>query len=155
MKNQPEQPRCASGETTVSKRPIFRTLLKVIQYVWVFPVTFFGLVAAGLTALTGGSVKVVSGTIEAGGGFAERLIEVLLRRKVSCMTVGHVILGLDPENLARARAHERIHVTQYEKWGAFFVPLYIASSLWAWSQGKHRYRDNVFEREAYAKAPVI
>jgi hypothetical protein len=141
--------------TPPARSTFMATILKAIKYLWAFPVTFFGLVAAGLTALTGGSVQVVSGVVEAGGGFAERLIEVLLRRKVSCMTVGHVILGLDPENLARARAHERVHVEQYEKWGALFIPLYIGSSLWAWSHGKHRYRDNVFEREAYSRAPVI
>jgi hypothetical protein len=155
MKNQPEQLQCASGHTIVSKRPVFELLLKAVQYVWAFPVTFLGLIAAALTALTGGSVKLVSGVVEAGGGFAEWIMRTLFRGKASCMTIGHVIIGFDPDNLARARAHERVHVTQYEKWGALFIPLYIASSLWAWSRGKHRYRDNVFEREAYAKAPVI
>ena len=129
------------------------SLLQVIKYVWVFPVTFLGLCIAGLTAITGGSVRCVSGAIEANGGFAEWVIRRILRTKVSCMTVGHVIIGLHPDGLALARAHEHVHIEQYEKWGVFFIPLYIGSSLLAWSQGKHRYRDNVFEREAYSRCP--
>jgi hypothetical protein len=31
------------------------------------------------------------------------------------------------------------------------VPLYIASSLVAWVEGKNVYHDNEFEREAYNK----
>ncbi len=128
-------------------------VLKTCKYIWVFPVTFFGLIIVGLTAVSGGSVRVDYGVIEAGGGFAKWLIEHALLGKVWCATLGHVIIGLDCEYLERMRAHELIHVQQYERWGILFIPLYIASSLWAWSQGKHRYRDNVFEREAYAKAP--
>ena len=128
-------------------------IIKALKYVWVSPVTIPGLVAVGLTSLSGGSVQIVGGVVEACGGFSEWMITRGLGRRVSCMTVGHVILGLDAESLGRARQHEHVHVRQYEKWGALFVPLYLGSSLVAWMRGKHYYRDNLFEREAYGKAP--
>ena len=126
--------------------------MRVVKYLWVSPVTVLGLLPAALAALSGGSTRVVGGVLEVWGGFATWLIHWGLRRKVSCMTVGHVILGLDADYLDRARAHEHVHVRQYEKWGPLFVPLYLGSSLVCWLRGQHYYRDNVFEREAYAKA---
>lgn len=123
------------------------------KYFWPSPVTLLGLLIAGLARLSGGSAKVIDGTVEAWGGLAAWMIESGLRRKVSCMTLGHVIIGINDEYLARARSHEHVHVRQYERWGPLFVPLYLASSLIAWFQGKHYYRDNVFEQEAYRLFP--
>jgi hypothetical protein len=125
---------------------------RFMAYLWVLPVTALGLAVSGLTILTGGNTRVVSGVLEAWGGFAAWLLGRVLRRRVSCATLGHVIIGLNAEYLDRARAHERVHVRQYEKWGLLFVPLYLGSSLMAWARGKHYYRDNAFEREAYERA---
>ena len=69
-------------------------------------------------------------------------------------SLGHVILGLSAHNLEAVRAHELVHVRQYERWGALFVPAYLASSLWHCPRGGCAYRDNRFEREAYAAAPA-
>jgi hypothetical protein len=124
---------------------------KTLKYVWAFPATLLGLGAVGLTAMTGGSVQYVAGVIEAWGGFSAWLFERGLGRRVSAMTLGHVIIGIDKHFLHRARAHEHVHIQQYEKWGPLFIPLYLASSVFAWVQGKHYYRDNVFEREAYGR----
>lgn len=128
-------------------------MVRALKYLWPLPVTAAGLVIVGITRLTGGSARIVGGVVEAWGGFGAWILECMFRRKASCMTVGHVIIGLNEEYLERARGHEHVHVRQYEKWGALFVPLYIASSLLAWFQGKHYYRDNVFEREAYRLFP--
>ena len=38
-------------------------VVKLLKYVWVFPATFMGLIAVGLTLLTGGGVRRVSGAI--------------------------------------------------------------------------------------------
>ena len=46
------------------------------------------------------------------------------------------------------RAHERVHVRQYEWWGPLFVPAYLLAGLWALIHGGHPYFDNRFEREA-------
>jgi hypothetical protein len=55
--------------------------------------------------------------------------------------------------LDHCRTHELVHVRQYERWGPLFVPAYLASSAIIWLRGGDPYRDNPFEREAYAVAP--
>jgi hypothetical protein len=125
-------------------------LLASLKFAWAFPVTLIGLIAVAVTKITGGSVRFVAGAIEAGGGFSAWVIRNLLRGRVTAMTLGHVILGVDDERLCLARQHEHIHIRQYERWGLLFIPLYAASSIIAWARGRHFYRDNVFEREAYA-----
>jgi hypothetical protein len=40
-------------------------------------------------------------------------------------------------------------VRQYERWGAFFFPAYLGSSLWQLVRGRDPYRHNRFEREAF------
>ncbi len=66
------------------------------------------------------------------------------------MTLGHVVFAETEAAHACTRRHERIHVRQYGRWGPFFLPAYGASSLAAWASGRDPYRDNRFEREAYA-----
>jgi hypothetical protein len=127
-------------------------LLRLLRYIWVFPVTLCGLIAVGLTLITGGSGQVFSGAVEAWGGFSAWVFKRVIRRGCA-MTIGHVIIGLNEHSISRYRQHEHVHIAQYEKWGPLFVPLYLASSLIAWVEGKHVYRDNVFEREAYSKFP--
>jgi hypothetical protein len=68
------------------------------------------------------------------------------------LTLGHVVLARDLPALQQTRAHERVHVRQYERWGPFFLPAYAAASLWALSRGRHPYVDNWFEREARQRA---
>jgi hypothetical protein len=68
------------------------------------------------------------------------------------ITFGHVIVGLDAATLDGVRAHEQVHVKQYERWGLLFGPAYLLSSLAQWMRGRRSYLDNRFEREAYAKA---
>ncbi|MCA1583289.1 MAG: hypothetical protein LC791_00470 [Acidobacteria bacterium] len=64
------------------------------------------------------------------------------------MALGHVVAARDAEALSSTRAHERAHVAQAERWGPFFVPAYLAASLWAVGRGEHPYFDNLFERDA-------
>jgi hypothetical protein len=66
------------------------------------------------------------------------------------MTLGHVVLGVDRQQLRRTRAHERVHVRQSERWGPLFLPAYAAASVWCIIRGRTAYFDNPFEREAYA-----
>ncbi len=67
---------------------------------------------------------------------------------MSAITFGHVVLGTSRAMLDATRAHERVHVRQYERWGPLFIPLYLAASLLAAVCGGHAYYDNLFEREA-------
>ena len=42
---------------------------------------------------------------------------------------------------------------QYERWGPFFLPAYLLSSLVALLLGRDPYLDNRFEREAFRDEP--
>jgi hypothetical protein len=52
--------------------------------------------------------------------------------------------------LAAARSHEHVHVSSTKAWGPFFLFAYAGSSLWQLLRGRRIYRDNFFERQAYA-----
>ena len=68
--------------------------------------------------------------------------------RFDAITLGHVVIGASPAALARCRAHERVHVRQYERFGVLFFPLYAASSALQWLRGRDPYWDNRFERQA-------
>jgi hypothetical protein len=120
-------------------------LRRILLYTWAAPTTLVGLVAGCLTLCTGGGVQRHAGALEFHGGFSRWLGR---RCGFSAMTLGHVIIGLDPLALAFCREHEQAHVRQVERWGGLFIPAYLAASLLAWWRGGHYYRDNWFERDA-------
>lgn len=98
----------------------------------------------------GARLAVVGGILEIGGGRLCRRIAGLPRLLCfSAVTFGHVIIGIDHDALAECRRHERVHVRQYECWGVFFFPLYLASSLLQVARGRNPYWHNYFERQAY------
>jgi hypothetical protein len=121
----------------------------MMRYVWAAPATALGLGVAML-ALPRGRARLVDGVIEAEGP----LLDWALRRVIplaggaAAITIGHVVVGRDRAALDVTRPHERVHVRQYERWGALFVPAYLLASLWAWARGGHAYFDNAFERAA-------
>ena len=123
----------------------------MVRYLWASPTTLLGL-ALALAALRRGRVLVVDGVLEVSGPLVRWGLTHLvpLRGGASAITLGHVVLGRDGRALDETRAHERVHVRQYERWGPLFVPLYLAASAWAVMRGGHFYFDNVFEREAMA-----
>jgi hypothetical protein len=122
---------------------------RIAAYVWAGPNTLLGL-AAGLAMLMfGAAASRIQGAIEFSGGaigllFASRLQPF----RFQAVTFGHVILGTSAAALAGARQHEHVHVRQYERWGPFFLPAYLASSAWQLVTGRHVYHDNYFERQA-------
>jgi len=63
------------------------------------------------------------------------------------ITFGHVVLCVDELDDALL-AHELVHVRQYERLGALFMPAYLWASTAAWLRGGHYYRDNRYEIEA-------
>ena len=69
-------------------------------------------------------------------------------RGAAAVTFGHVVVGRDQWALASCRAQERVHVRQYECWGPFFIPAYVAASVWAILRRRDPYFDNPFEVEA-------
>ncbi len=129
--------------------PRGRPLSRVVSYLWAAPVSLAALPAALAAAATGGYVRIHDGVLEAAGG----ILRPILARAVpgfaiSAITFGHVVLGADVEALVETRAHERVHVRQYERWGIFFLPLYALSSLVALARGRSLYAGNAFERQA-------
>jgi hypothetical protein len=118
-----------------------------LVYAWASPTTLVGLTAGALTLATGGQVQIRRGALEFHGGFSRWFLE---RRMVhaSAMTLGHAIIGRDPECLDRCRDHEQAHVRQVELWGGAFIPVYLLASLWAHARGYHYYLDNWFEVDA-------
>ncbi len=129
--------------------------VRIWRYLWPLPWTVAGIVAASLAALAGARWQVRQGVLEVHGGWVARCCGRLPPDcRFDAITVGHVILGIDACCLELARAHEHVHVRQYERWGPLFVPAYLASSAWQWVRGAAPYRDNRFEREAYRLAPV-
>ena len=71
---------------------------------------------------------------------------------VTAMTLGHTIIGQEKSELAIVRDHEQVHVRQYERWGPFFIPVYLGYSFWLWIQKRDCYMENPFEVEAYKLA---
>lgn len=131
------------------RRNEFRRALGLAGYAWAAPYSALGLVFGLVAVLLGARMRVRRGALEVGGGW---LGAAAARRcSYSAMTLGHVILGIDEATLDRVRAHEQVHVRQYERWGPLFLPAYFLSSLLQFVRGKRPYRDNHFERQAYAQ----
>ncbi len=123
--------------------------LMLLRYLWAGPTTLIGIVLAGVS-LRRGNVAIVDGVLEAHGPFLRRALASLtpLARGAEAMTLGHVVIGRDARALELTRAHERVHVRQYEWWGPFFIPAYLLAGVCAFVQGGHPYFDNRFERDA-------
>lgn len=130
-------------------------VLEILKYLWALPYTLFGFFVGGLGLLTGGRVARKGAIFEFHGGAVTWFLNSVPNGKTICaMTLGHVIFGKTQNALDIARAHEMVHVAQYGRWGFFFGPAYLLSSLVQQLKGNRPYRDNMFEREAYAKAPI-
>ena len=121
----------------------------LLRYVWAGPTTVVGLVVA-CALLRRGRAQLVDGVIEAHGPLLDLALRHLtpLAGGAAAITLGHVVIGRNARALAMTRAHERVHVRQYELWGPFFVPAYLAAGLYALARGGHPYYDNRFERDA-------
>jgi hypothetical protein len=131
-----------------------RLLLQSLKYLWAGPYTAAGLVLGLVAVLLGATWRVRGGAIEITGGLCGRWLARLPQRfAFSAMTLGHVILAVDRSALVVLRQHEHVHVRQYERWGVLFVPAYLLSSFFQLLRGRNPYRENHFERQAYALAP--
>lgn len=120
--------------------------------VWALPWTLLGLVMGLAALLTGGGMQRVGRVLEFYGGVLDWLLaRVPIAGGAAAMTLGHCVIARTKGDLARSRSHELVHVAQYERWGPFFVPAYFAACGWMLLSGRHYYRDNPFEREAFAK----
>lgn len=124
-------------------------LRRVWSLLWALPCSIVGMVLATLPLLAGGQARWSAGALEVTYRESEaacgRLARELAFRGI---VFGHVILAVTRDELLRIGPHERIHVQQYERWGALFFFAYGASSLWQLLQGRSAYWDNHFEVQA-------
>ena len=126
----------------MSQPPLWRILWRIL---WPAPWSLLGLLLGTCMLACGGRVQAQQGTLEFSGGALARL-----PWPMDGITFGHVILGRSAAHLALLRAHEQVHVRQYERWGLLFVPAYLSESAWQWLRGQRAYFDNRFECAARA-----
>lgn len=127
--------------------------MRLLKYLWAGPYTAFGAALGLLVLACGGTCRVEQGVLEFCGGLLGRGFARLPQPLAfSAMTLGHVILAVDRPALSQLRRHEHVHVRQYEHWGPLFVPAYLLSSLVQLLRGRDPYRENHFERQAFALA---
>ena len=122
-----------------------------LKYIWALPASATGVCTAAVASLVGAEINRVSGVLEV--SLAPR--NPALCKAVTCLpfaaiTLGHVVIACSAEQQAAHRAHERVHVAQYELWGAFFLLAYPLESLFQWVRGRRTYLDNRFEIAARA-----
>ena len=127
-----------------------------LRTLWTFPTTAVGLLVGIACTPLGARWQRVTGVLECHGGGVSWLLEhaTLLKGGALAITFGDVVLGRCRAALDLTRPHERVHVRQAHRWGPFFIPAYLLASLIAWLQRRDAYRDNIFEREAYAVSDV-
>ena len=117
--------------------------------VWAAPCTVLGLMIGAFPLALGGRIARRDGAIEI--TYRERQAacgHVARALPFRGIVFGHVILAVTGEKLERIRAHERVHVEQYERWGPLFFLAYGASGLWQLLHGRRPYWDNAFEVQA-------
>jgi hypothetical protein len=136
---------------SAAARAIF--VLHALRYLWALPASLVGLLLALPALATGATARRIEGALEIAGRPIDRaIVRLPAGMRFSAITFGHVIIGRDHAALARCRCHERIHVLQYERWGVLLLVLYPLSSLVQLLRGRHPYRDNAFEREAFQRS---
>lgn len=135
-------------------RPL-RVLARSWRYLWAAPNTLVGMLGLVLALCSGGRVRLVDGVFEVEGGLVAAILANIpfLEGGAAALTLGHVVMGQTRAFNEMLRAHERVHVEQYECWGPLFLPAYFASSAWAFATGRDFYRDNYFERVAFERVP--
>jgi hypothetical protein len=125
--------------------------LKFIRYLWAFPNTLIGLSFSTLALVSGGHAAFKCGILEVHGGICGWILRYCapIPGGAQAITFGHIVIARNASMLDLTRAHERVHVRQYERWGPFFLPAYSIVSLSLLLSGQDSYRQNYFEQEAF------
>ena len=127
-------------------------MIKLWKVLWAMPNTLLGCLIGFSSLPFGGRVQWRRGCLEFHDGPVSFLLKHMTIGSIVAMTLGHTILGISDQALRQVRDHEHVHVRQYERWGVFFLPAYLGSSLYLWIRGRDSYRENPFEIEAYSNS---
>jgi hypothetical protein len=119
----------------------------LLRYLWASPASAIGVAAAFPLWAFGARGAVRSGVLEVtlqsrNAGLASNLLPF------QAITLGHVVIATGELHQESLRAHERVHVKQYEHWGPVFLLAYPAESLFQLLRGRRPYLDNRFELQA-------
>jgi hypothetical protein len=130
--------------------PHFTAFHLASRLLWAAPCSALGLLLGATVLFAGGRMRWTQGALEC-SFVRDGAVALWLQRHqpFAAITLGHVIVALNAQHLQRLHAHERVHVKQFERWGALMLLAYPAASLWAWLKGHDPYLANCFEREAY------
>lgn len=113
-----------------------KRLAQITRLVWASPNTAIGLLFALLGLPFGARLSRSEGAIHVADHPILRWLPPV------AVTFGHCVLyrpGICPDDPVRRYDgkgwqrlgdHEHAHVRQYERWGPFFLPVYLASALW-------------------------
>ncbi|MCP4190477.1 MAG: hypothetical protein GY768_07595 [Planctomycetaceae bacterium] len=124
-------------------------IIRFLVVAWALPYSLIG-VLIGVGGLASGGVgQMRDGVLEFHGPLIAWLLDRLPLEGAQAMTLGHTVIARHQDALDITRAHERIHVRQFERWGFLMGPAYLACAVALWLQGHDPYRDNPFERDAY------
>jgi uncharacterized protein YbjT (DUF2867 family) len=122
---------------------------RLLRIAWAAPCSLIGLCGGAVALLLGGRVRAAAGALEFSLPADRRLGAALAARlPFGAITFGHVVVGVDPEQLELLRAHERVHVRQYEVLGPLFLLAYPLASIVAAARGRPAYLGNWFEVQA-------
>jgi hypothetical protein len=129
-----------------------KSMWPICAILWASLYTLLGL-GLGLVGLcTGGRARRRGRVVEFyGGAVAWLLTHRPAGGYTLAITFGHTVLGQSDTALDIVRAHELVHVRQYECWGPFFGPAYLGCTLLLWLGGRRPYLDNPFELAARKK----
>lgn len=135
------EPRAVGWLATWAPPPPRSTPGRAAAYVWAAPLTAAGVLLgllSGRTPDVRDGVLIFTDARGAGG-------RMLRWRGFAAATLGHTVIAVGRPSASLLR-HELVHVRQAERWGPLFVPLYLAGLI------RYGYRQNPFERAAYAAA---
>jgi len=124
--------------------PILR---RGLRYGWAAPATALGVMLALPLLALGGRAAWHTGVLEVSApGWLRAAPRMAF--PFDAITFGHVVLARDATHHDALRAHERVHVRQYEALGALMLLAYPLESAWQGLRGACPYRDNRFEVQA-------
>ena len=128
-----------------------------LQLLWALPLTALALLVAAITGIFDRKQRIshvkyaqAATVFVVHGQYLGALLRHHPLGQMHAVALGCCILAQDKACADRTLTHELVHVGQALRWGLMFPLAYSLASLWAWARGGDLYRDNVFEKAAFA-----